>query len=188
MTSKKFYCAASLLLTLSACGGGDSAGAGNSAPVSTAGTTIAQPTVLNLYPNQSSVSDPEFTVFVTSVGSVPVRMPLGFDTGSAGVTLYAPSIFPASMVTSSGFVFPPGQTSISYNGITVTNVQGGRTYGNKSATWEQIGNLGFAQLSFGDAQGKITTKAMPIFLFYAVNGANVNLSSWQGWFGIEGWK
>lgn len=64
---------------------------------------------------------------VTQVGTVPVNMPLGFDTGSAGVTLYAQSIFAASMVTTSGFIFPAGQTSMTYNGITVTNLQGTRS-------------------------------------------------------------
>jgi hypothetical protein len=110
---------------------------------------------------------------VTSVGSVPVRMPLGFDSGSAGVTLYAQSIFPASMVADSGFVFPAGQTSITYNGITVTNVQGTRSYGTLNQTVEH-GNLGFATLTFGDAAGQVTTQTMPVFLFYSVDYATGN--------------
>jgi hypothetical protein len=123
---------------------------------------------------------------VTSVGTVPVSMPLGFDTGSAGVTLYAESIFPSNMVTSSGFVFPSGQTSINYNGITVTNLQGTRSYGTLNQTVE-YGNLGFAQLTFGDAQGQLTTEVMPIFLFYSIQyttGQGYSPPAWQGWFGV----
>ena len=123
---------------------------------------------------------------VTSVGTVPVTMPLGFDTGSAGVTLYAESIFPSSMVTSAGFIFPAGQTSITYNGITVTNLQGTRGYGTLNQTVE-YGNLGFAQLTFGDAQGQLTTEAMPIFLFYSIQyttGQGFSPPGWQGWFGV----
>ena len=107
-----------IAISIAACGGTS----GTASPVNSA---TAQPTVLNLYPNQSSNAAPLLTVMVTSVGTAPVSMPLAFDTGSAGVTLYAESIFPASMVTTSGFIFPTGQTSITYDGITVTNLQEG---------------------------------------------------------------
>jgi hypothetical protein len=144
------------------------------------------PTVINLYPHQSSVESPLFTVMVTSVGGVAVSMPLGFDSGSAGVTLYAQSIFPASMVSPSGFAFPAGATSITYNGITVTNVQGTRSYGTVNKTIEH-GNLGFATLTFGDSAGQVTTKSMPVFLFYSVDyvsGNGYKVPTWQGWFGV----
>ena len=117
--------AALLAAILCSCGGSP-----NSAPaVNALSGAIEKPVVINLYPNQSATRVPRLAVMATSVGSTPVGMPLIFDTGSAGVTLYAPSIFPSSMVTSAGFVFPSGQTSITYNGITVTNQQGTRTYG-----------------------------------------------------------
>jgi hypothetical protein len=127
---------------------------------------------------------------VTSVGNVPVSMSLGFDTGSAGVTLYAQSIFPASMVSESGFVFPTGETSITYNGITVTNVQGTRDYGNNNALVE-YGNLGFATVTFGDSDGQVMTQVMPVFFFYATNytagtiGSGYVPPAWQGWFGVS---
>lgn len=107
---------------------------------------IEQPVVMNLYPNQTGTTVPRLVVMATSVGTTPVSMPLIFDTGSAGVTLYAPSIFPSSMVTTAGFVFPSGQTSMSYNGITVTNQQGTRTYGSTNPR-AQNGNIGYAQLT-----------------------------------------
>lgn len=124
---------------------------------------------------------------ITEVGSVRVSMPLGFDTGSAGVTLYAPTIFPASMVNSSGFIFPAGETSMTYNGITVTNQQGTRTYGSVSTRAEN-GNIGYAQLTFGDAQGQLMTQTMPLFLYFSitdnVTGETVSPGAQQGWFGV----
>ena len=148
---------------LIACGGSSS----DSAPAPTpAVTQVNQPVTLNLYPNSTSAVPSRLGVFVTAVGSAAVNMPLIFDTGSAGVTLYAPDIFPASMVTSAGFVFPAGQTSMTYNGITVTSQQGTRLYGS-NVEHTQTGNLGFAQLTFGDAKGEITTNTMPVFLYYS---------------------
>jgi hypothetical protein len=76
---------------LAGCGGssGDVAPSAPTAPIA----TIDEPTTLDLYPNESSDNPARLTVMVTAVGSVPVSMPLGFDTGSAGITLYAPSIW-----------------------------------------------------------------------------------------------
>jgi hypothetical protein len=170
--------------TLGGCGGSsDSAPAAT--PVSGA---IENPMVINLYPSQAANSAPRLVVMVTSVGTAPVSMPLIFDTGSAGVTLYAPSIFPASMVTAAGFVFPSGQTSITYNGITVTDQQGTRTYGSTNLR-SQNGNIGYAKLTFGDAQGRLTTAVMPVFLYYSitdvVTGEAIEVPSFQqGVFGV----
>ena len=168
-----------------ACGGSSGSNVAASSG-STQATTVSNPTLINLYPHQSSTEEPIFTLMVTSVGSVPVSMPIGFDSGSAGVTLYAQSIFPASMVSASGFVFPTDQTSITYNGITVTNVQGTRSYGTLNKTVEH-GNLGFASLTFGDSAGTVTTLTMPVFLFYSVDyvtGNGYKTPTWQGWFGV----
>jgi hypothetical protein len=178
----------SMLPLFSGCGGSSSAASGTTPPPPEppSATSIDQPTVVNLYPHQSAIEDPIFTVMVTAVGGVPVSMPLGFDTGSAGVTLYAQSIFPASLVSDSGFVFPEGQSSMTYNGITVTNLQGTRSYGTLNQTVEH-GNLGFAMLTFGDSAGKITTQTMPVFLFYSIDyvtGSGYAPPEWQGWFGV----
>jgi hypothetical protein len=178
-----------LALCLAACGSSNSSSPPSEVVTS---STINQPTVINLYPHESAGgTDPLITVMVSSVGNVPVSMPLGFDTGSSGVTLYAQSIFPASMVNDSGFVFPAGETSLSYNGITVTNVQGTRTYGNES-TLVETGNLGFATVTFGDSAGQITTQVMPVFFFYSLSYTSADIGSgyfppmWQGWFGVAG--
>jgi hypothetical protein len=170
---------------------GGCGGSSNSAPaVNAVSGAIEQPVVINLYPNQSATTVPRLVMMATSVGSTPVSMPLIFDTGSAGVTLYAPSIFPSSMVSSAGFVFPSGQTSITYNGITVTNQQGTRTYGSTDLR-AQNGNIGYAQLTFGDAQGQLTTEVMPILLYYSITDVLTGLplevpSFQQGIFGVAG--
>jgi hypothetical protein len=173
-------------LLLAACGGSS----GGSAPTPSAVpiTTIDEPLTLQLYPNESSDNPARLTVMVTAVGSVPVSMPLGFDTGSAGITLYAPSIFPASMVGANGFIFPPGESQMSYQGITVTNQQGTRTYGSVLDTRNENGNLGFATVTFGDAAGEVITQAMPVFLYYSITdnqtGSEVPEPTQQGWFGV----
>ena len=125
---------------------------------------------------------------VTAVGSVAVSMPLAFDTGSAGITLYAPSIFPASMLGATGFIFPSGERQMSYGGITVTNQQGTRTYGSVLESRSQNGNLGFATVTFGDANGEVTTQTMPVFLYYSITDNQTGTWSLrrlkQGWFGV----
>ncbi len=164
MRSRGFLAAILLAALLAACGGGSS---DSSPAVGAANGTIERPVTLNLYPNRSSTSVPRITVMVTSVGSVSVAIPAILDTGSAGVTLYAQNIFPANMVTSAGFVFPSGQASLTYNGVTVTNQQGARTYGTTNLR-AQNGNLGFATLTFGDAHGTLTTAVTPVFFYYSV--------------------
>jgi hypothetical protein len=171
---------------LAACGGSS----GGLAPVepSAPTTTIDQPTTLDLYPNESSENPARLTVIVTAVGSLAVSMPLGFDTGSAGITLYAPSIFPASMLGADGFIFPSGETQMTYQGVTVTNQQGTRTYGSVLDNRNENGNLGFATVTFGDANGEVTTQTMPVFLYYSITdnqtGDLVPEPTQQGWFGV----
>jgi hypothetical protein len=149
--------------------------------------TIQQPTTINLYPSQDSN---RLYVFVTAVGSQPVDMPLAFDTGSAGITLDAQSIFPPSMVTASGFIFPEGQDTITYNGITVTKEAGTRLYGALIGGTTENGNIGFAKVSFGDASGLLTTDVMPVFLYYSITvtgspGTAAGVTHKQGWFGVS---
>jgi hypothetical protein len=144
-----FAAAGLIAAALCSCGGSSSSGS------SVVDSVIEQPIVMNLYPSQAASSVPRLVVMATAVGSVAVSMPLIFDTGSAGVTLYAPSIFPASMVTGAGFVFPSGQSSLTYNGITVTNQQGTRVYGITDLR-TQYGNLGFAKCPRGPPTRKLS--------------------------------
>lgn len=144
-------------LSLAGCGSSDSGEAASGSPAASA---VQAPTTLNLYP--SSTGEARLYVMVTAVGSAAMNLPLDFDTGSAGVTLNALSLFPASMVSSTGFVFPSGQTSMTYQGITVTTQQSIRAYGSGQTARDLNGNLGFATLTFGDSQGTLTTASMPI--------------------------
>ena len=152
-----------LVLLLTACGGG--ASTGSSAPP-TPGAAAAR---INLYP--SANDGRRLWLMVTQVGSLtvgaPGGMPVGFDTGSAGLTLYAPDIFPASMLNSTGFVFPAGQDTLSYNGITVTSLQGERKYGGLSGRTE-TGNLGFATITFRDSAATLTTASMPVLFYFSI--------------------
>jgi hypothetical protein len=168
------------LLVLAGCGGGSSSSA---PPLSMAAVTI------NLYPSQSAAAGSRLFVFVTAVGETPVNMPLAFDTGSAGITLYAPDIFPQSLVTSAGFVFPSGAASLSYGGITVLDQQGRRAYGSATQGRTQVGNIGYATVTFGDSAGVLTTALMPVFLYYQIlddaTGASVPVPPERGWFGVH---
>lgn len=166
--------------SLAACGGSNSTHSGGSPPPTSQ-------KALDLYP-VSAASGSRLYVMVTSVGSTAVNMPLIFDTGSAGITLYAPTIFPSSVVSSSGFTFPAGETSISYGGITVTSRQGTRAYGGANGT-TQVGNIGYATVTFGDSNGVLTTSTMPVFLYYSIihtaTGQPVTVVAQQGIFGVN---
>jgi hypothetical protein len=165
------------------------------------------PTTVNLYPDGSNV---RLFIKVSAVGTQKLGepAPLAVDTGSAGMTLYAALVFPASIVTpcvnasdvKCGFAFPSGVHSISYNGITITDLQGVRCYGGSTGRTE-IGNVGYAPVTFGDASGSLTTTQMPIFFYYKItksvptknNTATCNdgtevvttAEAQQGWFGIN---
>lgn len=114
-------------------------------------TTVSQPVPIDIIPVATG-NGTALRVFipVAMVGNNNVNINAILDTGSAGVVLNALSIFPSSIVTSNGFNFPPGQNSITYNGITVTNVGMSKSYGGQSSNpHTDIGNIGFAQISFG---------------------------------------
>lgn len=148
--------------------------------------TIQQPTTINLYPSRDGN---RLYVMVTAVGSQTVSMPLAFDTGSAGITLYAPAMsLPPTIFNSNGFIFAEGQNTIVYNGITITNQVATRTYGGSGGKTE-TGNIGFAQVTFGDSQGALTTDTITVFLYYLVteNAAPhaVTSEEQQGWFGVN---
>lgn len=119
------------------------------------------------------------------------------------MTLFAPNAFPGmatacgvDMPTGCGFTFPPGQHSITFNNVTVTDVQATRCYGGASGH-AQTGNIGYATVTFGDAAGVLTTSSMPILFYYKItanaanpsqcddSGAVVNVPPQQGWFGVN---
>ena len=171
-------------LMVAGCGGSDGSAA------TTSPSTVASPAVINLYPVAgSSGTGAVLYVLVKAVGDHSGTFPMLFDTGSAGITINALSIFPSSMVTSSGFVFSPGETSITYQGITVTDQQGTHGYGGGSTATTYTGNIGYATVTFGDGQGALTTQVMPMFLYYEVtataSGEVVSEAPQQGIFGVR---
>ncbi|MDR5835188.1 hypothetical protein [Caballeronia sp. LZ034LL] len=111
---------------------------------------------------------------VVALGSetLPTPSPLVLDTGSAGMTINAQDVFPADMVSTNGFVFPPGQNTLTYHGITVTNVQAKKVYGDGSHA--EYGNIGFATVKFG-GQGELTTSLMPVLFSYKMLNRNGQL-------------
>ena len=117
-----------------------------------------------------------------------MHLPVAFDTGSAGLTLYAPGVFPPDIVSASGFVFPAGQDTLTYNGITVTSQVASRAYGGSNGR-TQTGNIGYATITFGDGAGALTTTTMPVLFYYAITetatGAAVEPGLQQGWFGVD---
>ena len=142
---------------------------------------------------------------MTAVGSVSfdVPLPLAFDTGSSGMTLFAPNAFPGMATACTpdvqagcGFTFPPGQHSITFDNVTVSDVQATRCYGGATGH-AQTGNLGFASVTFGDSAGILTTSIMPILFYYKIttnptnpnqcddSGTVVNVPPQQGWFGVN---
>lgn len=173
------------LAALTGCGSSDY---GNP-PDLTQPSMIAAPTPMSIYPVAGTSENPaRLFIFVAAVGSQAVNMPLAFDTGSAGITLNALDIFPSSIVTSNGFVFESNQTSVTYQGIVVTNQQGTRSYGGTAGKTE-YGNIGYATVAFGDSAGMVTTTQMPVFLYYAVTdnatGQAAAPQTQQGWFGVN---
>ncbi|WP_155646086.1 hypothetical protein [Burkholderia diffusa] len=155
------------LLVLAACGGEN-----NPPPSTESGpsNTINSPVTVSAYPaaaGQGNSVVARFYIPAKKIGTQSVDLPLLLDTGSAGVTLNALEFFPSSMVNSSGFIFPPGKTSMTYNGITVTDQNASKSFGNSNSGTTQIGNLGFASVTFG-AQGEVTTEQMPVLLYYSI--------------------
>ena len=142
---------------------------------------ISKPLQVGVYPSGDRIYIP-----VTAVGSVPVNLPLIFDTGSSGLTLEAESVFPSGMVAATGFAFPPGQTTMTYQGITVTSTQASKAFGSAANGTTQLGNLGFAQVVVGDT---VQTKTMPIFLYYAIkntaSGQVIPMPDQKGIFGAN---
>jgi hypothetical protein len=139
-------------------------------------TLMTQPIALGVLPSISSNTGTRILLPVAQVGTAATTINAILDTGSSGTLLRASEIFPASMVSSTGFVFPAGQTSMTYSGITVTNVVATRTYGEAGNTTVLTGNLGFAQITFGSGTHVTTATAPILFIYDRVRNGTSNLS------------
>jgi hypothetical protein len=138
---------------------------------STPTPVVATPTQLGVYAFADSIYK-EQVIVVSKVGtySIPDSLAgLVYDTGSGGMVLDATYIIPSSMISSSGFVFSQGQDSTIVDGITITNQTGTIEYGDDDATSDVVyGNLAYAPITVGDANGNIIIKRIPFFLYYKV--------------------
>ncbi|HEY0245766.1 MAG TPA: hypothetical protein VGC01_09400 [Mucilaginibacter sp.] len=106
---------------------------------------------------------------ITKVGTVTTAYLSIFDTGSTGMTIDADGLLPASMITSNGITVTGD--SVVVNGITVTSQQATISYGGVGGITKEYGNLAYASVVMGDANGKVTASRIPFFLYYkAVDG------------------
>ncbi|URX63728.1 hypothetical protein KR767_06650 [Luteibacter anthropi] len=96
------------------------------------------------------------------------------DTGSAGAVLNAFQVFPESILTKDGFRFPSGSHRIEYNGIIVTDAVVKKMYGGKGDNAKSmVGNLGFAQISFGKDDRIVTGMVPVLFAFAKEKGTSI---------------
>jgi hypothetical protein len=133
--------------------------------------TIKSLATLGLYEYQSDNYRRIF-IPITKVGTQSVNYYSVFDTGSAGMSLDANGILPASMITPSGIQVEGD--SVVINGITVTNRTSVMSYGDATSTTNEYGNVAYAPITIGDANGNLTTKRIPIFLYYKVMNITTN--------------
>lgn len=138
-------------------------------PQTNTGTTPTQatPTKFGLYEADSSVYKLVYT-FVSKIGTKDVSSSdydLLFDTGSGGLVIDAHGIIPDNMISSTGISFSGDSTVV--NGITIYNQKATISYGDDANTTDNVlGYLAYAPVTLGDANGKITIKRLPFFLYY----------------------
>jgi len=129
----------------------------------------ATPVTLGLYEAGSGANKRIF-IPITGIGTQSISYYGAFDTGSAGMTIDANGILPASMITSSGIQVTGD--SVVVNGITVTSKQSTVSYGDKISSTKEYGNLAYASIKIGDQNGNLTIKRVPIFLYYKIVDGN----------------
>jgi hypothetical protein len=121
---------------------------------------------LGLYEVNNGVNKRVF-IPITKIGTQTVNYYSVFDTGSAGMTMDATGLLPASMITSSGITIANGD-SVTVNGITVTSQEAAIAYGDDQSGIEEYGNLAYTTVTIGDQNGNVTTSRIPIFLYYKI--------------------
>jgi hypothetical protein len=135
----------------------------------------AQPVTLGLYEYASGV-DKRIFIPITKIGTQSVTYYGIFDTGSTGMTMDAAKILPASMITSSGIVFTGD--SVVVNGITVTSKQAVISYGSSDDITREYGNVAYAPVTIGDANGNLSITRVAFFLYYKIiDGSGNQLSA-----------
>ena len=112
---------------------------------------------------------------ISKIGTQSIDYDLVFDTGSGGLVIDAQGVLPPTMITSSGFNFTGDSTVV--DGITITNQTNIIEYGDDNATTDKVyGNLAYANVTIGDANGNISVKRLPFFIYYkAIDGTGTVL-------------
>jgi hypothetical protein len=128
--------------------------------INTGPTPIA---TLGLYELDSAIYRRLF-IPIAKVGTQSINLLSVFDTGSAGMTIDAAGILPASMITNTGIAV--SGTSVVVNGITVTDTTSTISYGGGANVTVEYGNLAYAPVTLGDSHGTVATGRIPIFLYY----------------------
>jgi hypothetical protein len=127
----------------------------------------ATPTKLGLYEADSSIYKELITV-ISKIGTVNIPVnsqALIFDTGSGGMVYDGTDLLPPSMITTAGITFTGDSTVV--NGITITSQTSIVQYGADANTIDKVyGNLAYAPVTIGDANGNIVVKRLPFFLYY----------------------
>ena len=129
--------------------------------------TQATPTKFGLYGADSSLYKILYT-FVNKIGTKDVSSAdydLLFDTGSGGMVIDGHGIIPSNMISSTGITFSGDSTVV--DGITIYNQKATISYGDDINTTANVyGYLAYANVTFGDANGTLTIKRLPFFLYY----------------------
>lgn len=138
--------------------------------------TQATPTKFGLYGADSSIYKILYT-FVNKIGTQDLSKAdydLLFDTGSGGMVIDAHGIIPANMITSTGITFSGDSTVV--NGIIIYNQKSTISYGDDVNTTDNVyGYLAYASVTFGDANGTLTIKRLPFFLYYKATDSKGNV-------------
>jgi hypothetical protein len=138
--------------------------------------TPGTPTKFGLYGADSSIYKILYT-FVNKIGTQDVSKAdydLLFDTGSGGMVIDAHGIIPSSMITSTGITFSGDSTVV--NGITIYNQKSTISYGDDVSTTDNVyGYLAYASVTLGDANGTLTIKRLPFFLYYKASDTKGNV-------------
>jgi len=131
----------------------------------------AKPVTIGLFELTNSGNSRIF-IPISKIGTQTVNYDEIFDTGSTGFTIDAAGIVPASMITSTGFNITAGD-SIVTGGITITSHTSTMSYGNKTSSTTEYGNLAYASITIPDEAGSgVTIKRVPMFLYYKIVDQN----------------
>jgi len=161
-----FACGLSLILLIASC----KKDSPKPPPAPTGPTPIA---TLGLYELDTTINTAVYKrlyIPIAKLGTQTVNMLSVFDTGSAGMTIDAAGILPASMISNSGIAVT-GHSMV-VNGITVTDTVSTMSYGGGSNVTIEYGNLAYAPVTIGDNHGTVTTIRIPFFLYYKVVNQN----------------